>query len=307
MQKRTLHTTYYDQNLDELVGDEDDSVAAAPNQAPQKAFDFSALFQAANSISLEVFDESFKHTNEWPEFNYIPTVQDLFPSYNTNTNTNTRSRQTLETPFKLSFNKTTSTQCRSRNLSEEQAFLEMQQCVGLSAKKRLDYSFNMDNIDTLPRAVSYSSDLSSADDNTNIDAGGYRESPLKRVESRSSLSRMNSAQSISKLSMNNARPSLNKNYKSSPNIRLGGESPRNALTNRASSSRLSKSSRFSALGDLPENNEKNTADPPAPKTLNSRMDNLKKRHDALLKDLNQTSRRHEKLLAKSSSRQSLKQ
>lgn len=330
--KRKIQTTYFDKTLDELV--EDDSIAVE-QPAPQKAFDFSALFQAADSISLEAFNESFQQPNNWNEFNYIPPVQDLFPSYHT--------RKTPETPFKLSFNNTTSTH-KNRNLSEEQAFIEMQQCVGLSAKKRLDYSFNLD---TLPRAVSYSSDLSSVDDNTQNDAGGYRESPLKRVESRSSLSRMNSQQSVhqpglsrmnsqqsihhpglsrmnSQQSINNpslsrmnsqqyvkqpARPALKKNFKSSPNIRLDSGPRESSLSTRASSSRLARSSRLSVLDDLPENENNNptTSTPHAPKNLHSRMDNLKKRHDALLKDLNQTSRRHEKLLARSSSRQSLRQ
>ncbi|TIB95913.1 Cullin-domain-containing protein [Wallemia mellicola] len=332
MSKRKIQTTYFDKTLDELV--EDDSIAVE-QPAPQKAFDFSALFQAADSISLEAFNESFQQSNNWNEFNYIPPVQDLFPSYHT--------RKTPETPFKLSFNNTTSTH-KNRNLSEEQAFIEMQQCVGLSAKKRLDYSFNLD---TLPRAVSYSSDLSSVDDNTQNDGGGYRESPLKRVESRSSLSRMNSQQSVhqpslsrmnsqqsihhpglsrmnSQQSIHNpslsrmnsqqyvkqpARPALRKNFKSSPNMRLDSGPRENSLSTRASSSRLARPSRLNVLDDLPENENNNptTSTPHAPKNLHSRMDNLKKRHDALLKDLNQTSRRHEKLLARSSSRQSLRQ
>ncbi|TIB01117.1 hypothetical protein E3P96_02482 [Wallemia ichthyophaga] len=399
VEQRAVPSTYYDHTLDELVeGSESEGNNTPPQdhhqKTPQNAFDFSALFQAANSVSGswsasvdDTRDKSssspftFTPSNEWMDFDYIPTVENLFPHSSSDTHTSNKANANTfasmgdtplhapETPFKLSFhNIHTSTNPRSRNVSEEQAFLEMQQCVGLSAKKRLDWTVDLagvenvekvDMVEGIPRTVSYSSDLSSVDDNTQADAGGYRESPLKRVESRSSLGRMNSQISLSRLSAGgvsanggatttttttttattNARPLLSKQYKSSPNIRSTGthstqntlntlkdapSRPTHTLSSRASSSRLTKSSsRFSALGDLPEmekseNIEKieradgNKAHPenaiksPPPKTLNWRMDSLKKRHDALLKDLNQTSRRHEKLLAKSSSRQSLK-
>ena len=286
LSNRKLNTTYFDSKLDSIC--DDDSFELQQKNQSNKAFDFSELFQITSSTldydqsSSQVNQKSInvEKNNDWIGFTYIPTVEDLFPIKDKSES------GSPQTPFKLSFNNVHST--KGRNVSEEQAWEQMAKCVGLSAKKRLNYVDKNSNNDN----NNYLSDVSSSSNESNQ----YLDSPLKLRRSESN------------------QQSLNRKYRSIPNIRTSNKS--DILNKRPSYNNISlnksnttKSENINKLEILPEVQSKHqpiqTSTPNVKKSIHNKFDDLEKRHAALLKDLNQASRRHERLLARTS-RQNLR-